>query len=58
MERRGVRHVDIDSLTRDMLPPTDDDVPMTLDWQPLDTKDKLLEYLAEINAARERARVD
>lgn len=41
-----------------MLPPTDDDVPMTLDWQPLDTKDKLLEYLAEINAARERARVD
>ena len=51
------RQIDIDALCRDMRPPTDDDVPMTLDWQPLDTKDKLVAYLTEINEARERARV-
>ncbi|MGK0276405.1 MAG: hypothetical protein ACI9N0_002797 [Ilumatobacter sp.] len=51
------RHIDVESLVRGMRPPTDDDVPMTLDWQPLDTKEKLLSYLAEINEARERARV-
>ena len=28
-----------------MRPPTDDDVPMTSAWQPLDTQDKLLVYL-------------
>ena len=53
----GPRHVDIDSLCDDMQPPTDDDVPMTSDWQPLDTKAKLIAYLTEINEARERARV-
>jgi hypothetical protein len=51
------RHIDVESLVRGMHPPTDDDVPMTLDWQPLDTKEKLLEHLAKINDARERARV-
>jgi hypothetical protein len=56
MERQGARHVDLESVVRDMQPPTDDDVPMTLDWQPLDTKEKLLAYLAEINVTRERAR--
>jgi hypothetical protein len=39
-----------------MRPPTDDDVPMTSDWQPLDTKDKLLAYLNRINEAREHDR--
>jgi hypothetical protein len=38
----GLRHIDIDSLVDDMRPPTEDDVPMTSDWQPLDTEDKLL----------------
>lgn len=52
MERQGARHVDLESVVRDMQPPTDDDVPMTLDWQPLDTKEKLLAHLAEINDAR------
>jgi len=52
----GLRHVDIDSLVDDMRPPTDDDVLMTPDWQPLDTKDKLIAYLNRINEARERDR--
>jgi hypothetical protein len=30
---------------------------MTSDWQPLDTKDKLLAYLDRINEARVQARV-
>jgi hypothetical protein len=52
----GLRHIDIDSLVDDMRSPTDDDVPMTSDWQPLDTKDKLLAYLNRINEAREHDR--
>lgn len=57
MAEQARRPIDIDALPRDMRPPTDDDVPMTLYWQPLDTKDKLVAYLAAINEARERARV-
>ena len=49
MADRGRRHIDIDSLFEDMRPPTADDVPMTSDRQPLDTKDKLLVYLDRIN---------
>jgi hypothetical protein len=56
MAEQARRQIDIDALRRDMRPPTDDDVPMTSDWQPLDTKDKLVAYLTEINEARERAR--
>lgn len=56
MAEQARRQVDIDELCRDMRAPTDDDVPMTLDWQPLDTKDTLVAYLTEINEARERAR--
>jgi hypothetical protein len=52
----GVRHVDIDSLVDDLRPTADDDVPMTSDWQPLDTKDKLLAYLNRTNEAREHDR--
>jgi hypothetical protein len=33
-------------------PPSDDDVPMTLDWTPLDTREKLIAYLEEINRRR------
>jgi hypothetical protein len=36
-------------------PPTDDDVPMTLDWEPLDTREKLVAYLEAINRRRETA---
>ncbi len=52
----GARPIDIDSLVDDIRPPTDDDVPMTSDWQPLDTKDKLLAHLNRINEAREHDR--
>ena len=57
MDGGTARHIDVASTVRDIRPPTDDDVPMTSDWQPLDSKEKLLAYLAEINEARERARV-
>jgi hypothetical protein len=56
MTEPGPRHVDLESLCRDMRPPTDGDVPMTSDWEPLDTKEKLLAYLDEINAARQPTR--
>jgi len=36
-------------------PPTDDDVPIALDGTRLDTPAKVLAYLEEINAERERA---
>ena len=52
----GLRHIEIDSLVADMRPPNEDDVPITSDWQPLDTKDKLLGYLNRINEAREQDR--
>lgn len=58
MGNTEARQIDVESLRRRMRPPTDDDVPMTLDWQPLDTKEKLLRYLTEINDAREQARAD
>ncbi len=42
-------------LAEDLRPPTDNDVPMTLDWEPLDTREKLLGFLEEINRRRETA---
>lgn len=51
MGESKARHIDVESLVRGMQPPTDDDVAMTLDWQPLDTKERLLAYLAKINDA-------
>ncbi|MEO6654353.1 MAG: hypothetical protein ABIP17_17065 [Ilumatobacteraceae bacterium] len=57
MDGSNARHIDVESVVHNMRPPTDDDVPMTLDWEPLDTKEKLLAYLSEINEAREQARV-
>ena len=50
-----VRVLTIAELVADMRPPTDDDVPMTLDWEPLDTREKLVEYLEAINRRRETA---
>lgn len=57
MDGSNARRIDVESVVQNMRPPTDDDVPMTLDWEPLDTKEKLLAYLSEINEAREQARV-
>ncbi len=57
MDGSNARHIDVESVVQNMRPPTDDDVPMTLDWEPLDTKEKLLAYLSKINEAREQARV-
>jgi hypothetical protein len=57
MGESEARRIDVESLRQSTDPPTDDDVPMTSDWQPLDTKEKLLAHLAEINDARDRARV-
>jgi len=51
------RSVDIESLVADMRPPTDDNVPMMSDWQPLDTKETLFAYLNEINESHERNQV-
>ena len=57
MDGSNARRIDVESVVQNMRPPTDDDVPMTLDWEPLDTKEKLLAYLSEINEARKQARV-
>jgi hypothetical protein len=50
-----IRELRIAELVADMRPPTDDDVPMTLDWEPLDTREKLVAYLEAINRRRETA---
>jgi len=42
----------IEEFVADSRPPSDDDVPMTLDWTPLDTREKLIAYLEEINRRR------
>jgi hypothetical protein len=54
---RVVREIDLDELCRDMRSPTDDEVPTALDGTRLDTKEKLVAYLNEMNDRRERARV-
>jgi hypothetical protein len=46
----------IDEFLAGSRPPIDDDFPMTLDWTPLDTREKLIAYLEEIN--RRRADID
>lgn len=58
MARNKVRELDLKELCHDMRPPSDDEFPRTLDGTALDTKDKLLAYLMEINQRREGARVD
>jgi hypothetical protein len=47
-----VRALAIADILADARPPTDDDVPMTLDWEPLDTREKLIAFLEEINRRR------
>lgn len=58
MAREAVRELDLTALCRDMRPPADDEVPTALDGTPLDTKEKLLAYLNEINKGRKQPRVD
>lgn len=47
-----MREWTIEEFVADARPPSDDDVPMTLDWTPLDTREKLIAYLEEINRRR------
>ena len=47
-----MREWTIEEFVADARPPTDDDVPMTLDWTPLDTREKLIAYLDAINRRR------
>lgn len=49
-----LRRWSISELTSDMRPPTDDDVPIALDGTRLDTVDKLINHLDQVNAERER----
>ncbi|CAN5862608.1 hypothetical protein BH24ACT15_BH24ACT15_30160 [soil metagenome] len=58
MAREAVRELDLTELCRDMRPPTDDEVPTALDGTPLDTKEKLVAYLDQINRGRKQPRVD
>ncbi|CAN5811838.1 MAG: hypothetical protein ACR2HP_11635 [Ilumatobacteraceae bacterium] len=47
--------LDVAAMVADMRPPTDDDVPITLDGTRLDTPGKVIAYLQEINARRAAA---
>lgn len=47
-----VPELDLAPMIADMRPPSNDDVPITLDGTLLDTPDKVLAYLNEINDAR------
>lgn len=42
----------IEEFIADARPPGEDDVPMTLDWTPFDTREKLIAYLDELNRRR------
>lgn len=52
-EAESIPQLDLAEIVEDMRPPTDDDVPTTLDGTPLDTPAKLIAHLDEINARRE-----
>lgn len=56
MSSKVVREWTIEEFVVGTRPPTDDDMPMTLDWTPLDTREKLVAYLNEINARRGQER--
>lgn len=48
-----VAELDVAAMVADMRPPTDDDVPIALDGTRLDTPDKVIAYLQQINAERD-----
>ena len=47
-----VRRWTVEEFFRDAGPPTDDDVPIALDGRRLDTPEKVIAYLEEINRNR------
>jgi hypothetical protein len=47
-----VRVLTFESLAAGAGPPTPDDVPMSLDWEPLDTRETLVAFLEAINRRR------
>lgn len=55
---RVVRRWTIEEFFRDAGPPTDDDVPIALDGRRLDTPDKVIAYIDEINRNRATAHRD
>jgi hypothetical protein len=50
-----IPELDVAAMVADMRPPTDDDVPTALDGTALDTADKVVAYLGEINERRQAA---
>ena len=58
MTARVVRRWTIEEFFRDAGPPTDDDVPIALDGRRLDTPEKVIAYLDEINRNRATAQRD
>lgn len=49
----AIPELDLAAMIADMRPPSDDDVPIALDGTRLDTPDKLIAYLEEINSRRQ-----
>jgi hypothetical protein len=47
--------LDVSAMVAEMGPPTADDVPIALDGTQLDTPDKVIAHLEQINAARDAA---
>jgi hypothetical protein len=50
-----IPELDVASMVADMRPPTDDDFPTALDGAPLDTPERVIAYIREINARRHAA---
>ncbi len=58
MTKPPVRHFErgeLNALMKDLPPPTDDDQSRTWDGRVLDTKEKVLEFLAEMDQTRSPA---
>jgi hypothetical protein len=49
----AIPELDLAAMIADMRPPSDDDVPVALDGTRLDTPEKLIAYLKEINSRRQ-----
>ena len=58
MARDVVRQWSEEEFFADVLPPTDDDVPIALDGRFLDSPDKVIAYLDEINRRRATSSAD
>lgn len=49
---------EFNEMLRDAPPPTDDDVSITVDGRRLDSKEAVLAFIAELDAARNAARAE